>query len=66
MKTTIQRDIIVEATENQDELIAKYGEELALAEGLEYVSGKIIGGFPVGSWWEHSKGIVVEFVLEDR
>jgi len=57
---TKQIDIIVRHGQNQDELVAKEGEEFA-PHGTVLVDARIVAGFPVGSWWEGDKGIVVEF-----
>lgn len=55
---TTRRDIIVAADESNEEAIARCAPKSAK-------SARIVGGFPVGSHWEGTKGIVVEYVLEE-
>ena len=54
----LQHDIVVRSTDDQQRLI---DEETVASCPNGYTSTRstIVGGFPVGSWWEHDKGIVV-------
>ena len=60
---TLQREVIVHSTDDQWTLI---GEEAVAwcPKGYKYVGVMIVGGFAVGSWWEHDKGIVISLKYE--
>lgn len=51
-------DIIVRANETCDQVI-----ERCAPEGT--ISHKIVGGFPVGSWWERDRGLVIEYTVQE-
>lgn len=54
--TWVDRDIYVSADETNEQAIERCRPEGATA-------AEIVGGFPVGSWWERTKGIVVRYQL---
>ena len=46
-----------------DDILDRARRELA-EEGMEIVNAAIVSAWPIGDWWERTRGVEVEVTLE--